>query len=150
MVRFLLATNIFFLLLGACNVVSLSLDDPSPRRRFLEKLNHGTGLSLIAVAGLLENPQKAVAYERRDVGGADRSAITAAYNEQAFLTNNRLEASGFHLDTREEEKTRLSDAMASFSYESATTSSKKTGLVQQAGVRQNLQNQKNDPIPPIR
>ncbi len=77
------------------------------------------------VAGVLEAPQPVVAYERRDVGDADRSPTTAAFNEQAFLTNNRLEASGFKLDTREEEKAKLSEAMASFSYESASPSSKK-------------------------
>lgn len=64
--------------------------------------------------------QTAVAYERRDVGDESRSAITAAMNEQAYQTNNRLEASGFKLDTREEEQARLSDALASFSYGDST------------------------------
>jgi hypothetical protein len=37
---------------------------------------------------------------------------------QAKKTNARLEASGFKLDTKEEEASRLSDAMSSFSYDS--------------------------------
>lgn len=49
---------------------------------------------------------KANAYERRDVGDESRSASTAAMNEQAYKTNTRLEASGFKLDTREEEQVR--------------------------------------------
>lgn len=70
--------------------------------------------------------EQASAYERRDVGDESRSAITAAMNEQAYQTNSRLEASGFKLDTREEEKERLSSALASFSYDD-TKSKKKTG-----------------------
>jgi hypothetical protein len=69
--------------------------------------------------------QPAQAYERRDVGDEKtRSGATAAMNEQAFKTNNRLEQSGFKLDTREEEAARLSSAMASFSYDSSTSKSK--------------------------
>jgi hypothetical protein len=69
----------------------------------------------------------ASAYERRDVGGSDRSAATAAMNDQAYQTNNRLEQSGFKLDTREEEQARLSSALSSFSYDSTASSGKKTG-----------------------
>ena len=65
-------------------------------------------------------PKATMAYERRDVGDGTRSATTAAFNDAAYATNNRLEASGFKLDTREEEQARLSQAMASFSYESST------------------------------
>lgn len=73
-------------------------------------------------------PTAAKAYERRDVGDpASMSAATYAFNLQAVKTNNRLEAEGFKLDTREEEKAKISAAMASFSYESATTNKKKTG-----------------------
>lgn len=122
MVRFV--TSLVVLLGTAYNVFSLSLDSSLRRRVFLKDLYQGTVLSLISGACVLEAPQTAVAYERRDVGGADRSATTAAFNEQAYLTNNRLEASGFKLDTREEEKSKLSEAMASFSYESVTPSSK--------------------------
>ena len=36
-------------------------------------------------------------------------------------TNARLESSGYKLDTRDEEKTKINDAFASFSYDSATS-----------------------------
>lgn len=120
MVQFLKVTSLFFLLRVDCNVFSLSRHATLPRRQFLQISNEEKVLSFMFVAGLLEAPQEAVAYERRDVGDADRSPTTAAFNEQAFLTNNRLEASGFKLDTREEEKTKLAEAMASFSYDSAS------------------------------
>mmetsp|Transcript_26004 Transcript_26004/g.36663 ORF Transcript_26004/g.36663 Transcript_26004/m.36663 type:complete len:168 (-) Transcript_26004:3127-3630(-) len=68
-------------------------------------------------------PPMASAYER-DVGGTERSAETAAFNIQAKKTNARLEKDGFKLDTKEEEQARLSDAMASFSYESSTSGKK--------------------------
>eukprot|EP00546_Thalassionema_frauenfeldii_P006189 CAMPEP_0178922342 /NCGR_PEP_ID=MMETSP0786-20121207/16097_1 /TAXON_ID=186022 /ORGANISM="Thalassionema frauenfeldii, Strain CCMP 1798" /LENGTH=67 /DNA_ID=CAMNT_0020596689 /DNA_START=261 /DNA_END=464 /DNA_ORIENTATION=- len=48
-------------------------------------------------------------------------------NEQAYLTNNRLEASGFKLDTPEEEAEKLSNALSSFSYDTTEKSSKKSG-----------------------
>jgi hypothetical protein len=35
-------------------------------------------------------------------------------------TNARLEASGYKLDTREEEQSKIKDAFASFSYDAAT------------------------------
>jgi len=81
------------------------------------------GALLVGLTPLVAN-----AYERRDVGDeGSRSAATAAFNEQAFKTNNRLEASGFKLDTLEEDKAKLSAAMASYSYESTTSNKKKTG-----------------------
>lgn len=95
-----------------------SMGSPS-RRHFLQR-----NVAAVVTAGLLRHP--ANAYERRDVGDNTRSATTAAFNEQAYITNNRLEASGFKLDTREEEQAKLSRAMASFSYESATPK-RKTG-----------------------
>jgi hypothetical protein len=88
----------------------------------LTRRSFGSLLSGIAANNILWTGS-ARAYERRDVGGDDRSMITAAFNEQAFKTNNRLEAEGFKLDTREEEAKKLSDAMKSFSYDSSTTSS---------------------------
>jgi hypothetical protein len=42
----------------------------------------------------------AMAYERRDVGGADASAATKAMNDQAYETNNRLERAGLKLEVR--------------------------------------------------
>jgi hypothetical protein len=64
-------------------------------------------------------PPAAVAYER-DVGGESRSADSAAFNIQARETNARLERDGFKLDTKEEEATRLSGALSSFSYDAST------------------------------
>lgn len=75
-------------------------------------------------AGLLAFSSSTSAYERRDVGDGNRSPATAAMNEQAYRTNNRLEASGFKLDTREEEQERLSNALASFSYDDSTSKKK--------------------------
>ena len=93
----------------------------SSRRAFLNQ----SGLAGAFAFGLV--PGAAQAYERRDVGAeGSRSAETYAYNLQAYKTNNRLEAEGFKLDTREEEQARLSAAMSSFSYDSATNT-KKTG-----------------------
>ena len=86
--------------------------------------------TLAAASFSLSSP--VLAYERRDVGDETRSAATAAMNEQAYRTNNRLEQSGFKLDTREEEQARLSAAMASFSYD-ASTSKKKTGYGTSSG-----------------
>lgn len=93
----------------------------SSRRAFLNQ----SGLAGAVAFGLV--PGAAQAYERRDVGAeGSMSADTYAYNLQAYKTNNRLEAEGFKLDTREEEQARLSAAMSSFSYDSATNK-KKTG-----------------------
>ena len=93
------------------------------RRTFLNQAKVTAGAFILGLT-----PTCAGAYERRDVGAdGSRSADTYAFNEQAFKTNNRLEAEGFKLDTREEEKAKLSAAMASFSYESTTSAKKKTG-----------------------
>lgn len=59
----------------------------------------------------------AFAYERRDVGGEDRSPEQAAYNLQAYETNNRLEREGFKLDTAEEQKASLMAALSDYAYE---------------------------------
>lgn len=101
-----------------------SVPTSDSRRDFLRKQ---AGTATVAVFGLLPVVQSASAYERRDVGGEDRSAITAAFNEQAYQTNNRLEREGFKLDTREEEQAKLSAAMASFSYEESNTPKRKSG-----------------------
>jgi hypothetical protein len=99
----------------------------SSRRIFVSKA--ATAATVVFLPGLRSLiPESASAYERRDVGDGSRSAATAAFNEQAYQTNSRLEKEGFKLDTREEEKAKLSEAMASFSYESSSsTSKKKTG-----------------------
>eukprot|EP00977_Amphora_coffeiformis_P017202 scaffold5519_cov166-Amphora_coffeaeformis.AAC.1 len=61
-------------------------------------------------------PAAAHAYERRDVGGEGRSATTAAYNIQAYETNNRLEAQGFKLETQQEQQASLTAALKDYSY----------------------------------
>ena len=105
------------LLFPAC-VQGLSLE-ATTRRSFFQ-----TPTAFVLSSMLVS--EHASAFERRDVGDESRSAITAAMNEQAYQTNNRLEASGFKLDTREEEQQRLSNALASFSYD-VTASKKQTG-----------------------
>eukprot|EP00548_Thalassiothrix_antarctica_P002098 CAMPEP_0194130286 /NCGR_PEP_ID=MMETSP0152-20130528/1358_1 /TAXON_ID=1049557 /ORGANISM="Thalassiothrix antarctica, Strain L6-D1" /LENGTH=130 /DNA_ID=CAMNT_0038824755 /DNA_START=232 /DNA_END=624 /DNA_ORIENTATION=+ len=86
------------------------------RRSFLSKQG---GVFVGGLLGVLTNNHNAVAnaYPRRDVGSeGSRSAGTAAMNEQAYKTNNRLESGGFKFDTPKEEEERLSNALASFSY----------------------------------
>merc|ERR1719215_1556185 len=60
------------------------------------------------------------AYYQSDAGDETSSALTKAFNAQAKLTNSRLEAQGFPLDTKEEEE-RIRNAFQSFSYESNVT-----------------------------
>ena len=71
------------------------------------------------------------AYERRDVGGSDRSPETAAMNEMAYRTNNRLERAGFRLDTAEEQSASLTSALSDMSY--GDTSSKPTQSAKKKG-----------------
>lgn len=70
-------------------------------------------------------PAPANAFEKREVGGADRSAATAAFNIQNEKTYERLEKIGFPLDSRADEQARLSDALSSFSYPASGTPSSK-------------------------
>lgn len=99
------------------------LTTPEVSRRSILKTTVASG-----VASFFVGVSDASAYPRRDVGDpATRSPITAAMNDQAFKTNNRLEQQGFKLDTFEEEQARLSSAMASFSYDDAVTKKKKSG-----------------------
>ena len=79
---------------------------------------HGTDCQC-GSCGVSLRPPAAMAYER-DVGGEGRSADSAAYNIQARETNARLERDGFKLDTKEEEASRLSGALSSFSYDAST------------------------------
>ena len=116
--RRLLASSFFFATVFLSDVGAMVA--PSSRRTFQAEVAGAF------IAGLA--PAAAQAYERRDVGAeGSMSAATYAMNEQAFKTNNRLEAGGFKLDTREEEKAKLNAAMASFSYDSTTSTKKKTG-----------------------
>lgn len=90
-------------------------------RRILLKTTIASG-----AASFFLNVDAASAYGRRDVGDpSTRSAATAAMNDQAYKTNNRLEQQGFKLDTPEEEQARIRNAMSSFSYDDAA--SKKSG-----------------------
>ena len=73
--------------------------------------------------GLNFRPASANAFEKREVGGEGRSATTAAFNIQNEKTYERLEKSGFPLDTRAEEQARLSEALTSFSYPASGGSS---------------------------
>ena len=66
-------------------------------------------------------PLAALAYERRDVGDETRSAESAAYNLQAYETNNRLERQGMKLETQAEQKASLTAALAEYSYAPTTT-----------------------------
>eukprot|EP00527_Entomoneis_sp_CCMP2396_P006732 CAMPEP_0198147142 /NCGR_PEP_ID=MMETSP1443-20131203/33382_1 /TAXON_ID=186043 /ORGANISM="Entomoneis sp., Strain CCMP2396" /LENGTH=149 /DNA_ID=CAMNT_0043811317 /DNA_START=72 /DNA_END=521 /DNA_ORIENTATION=+ len=93
------------------------------RRALLQKATASLGVFGVAAAAATLSPQPVLAYERRDVGGENPSALTSAMNEQAYQTNNRLEAQGFKLDTPEDEKARLSAAMSSFSYDSFSSPS---------------------------
>ena len=87
---------------------------------------HGPGCSCSSCGSSIAffRPPVASAAEIRDVGGSDRSAETAALNLQARQTNARLEASGFKLDSREEEQAKLSSALSSFSYDSNSSAGK--------------------------
>lgn len=71
---------------------------------------------------LSETTSPAVAYERRDVGGENRSAEQAAYNLQAYETNNRLERQGLKLETQAEQQASLTAALADYSYTPAAKS----------------------------
>ena len=106
--------SICFLLVTLTQLCGVEAWATNDRRAFLQK-------AAATVAATSGATAPALAYERRDVGGEGRSATTAAMNEQAYQTNNRLEKEGFKLDTREEEQARLSDAMSSFSYDSVAS-----------------------------
>ena len=93
------------------------------------KDQHGVGCNCDQCGGqtlaFSFRPQGAYAFEKREVGGADRSADTAAMNIQNEKTYERLEKSGFPLDSRADEQARLSDALSSFSYPANTSPSSK-------------------------
>ena len=126
-------TALFCALAGlSASATALSTQSNASRRAFLKAplvasavsagwlLQHDDGCNC---ASCSFGVQPAGAYERRDVGGANRSPEQAAFNEQAYQTNNRLEKQGFKLDTAEEQKASLTAALADYSY-SGTTSTK--------------------------
>jgi hypothetical protein len=80
--------------------------------------------------GVAFRPPAAYAFEKREIGGLDRSATTAAFNVQNEKTYERLEKSGFSIDSRAEEQARLSEALGSFSYPASPTPSKSKGKKQ--------------------
>jgi len=85
------------------------------------------GLCGGAVASLGFRPPSAYAYEKRVVGGSNPSATTAAFNIQSEKTYDRLEKSGYKLESTESEKARLMDSLSSYSY-SPTSSSTGNGV----------------------
>jgi hypothetical protein len=130
-------TFLLALFVVCAQALALSTQPATSRRSFLSKAPlvagaFGAGMLLrhdgdCSCRQCAFGPEPAVAYERRDVGGDDRSPEQAAFNEQAFKTNNRLEKDGFKFETKEEEAATLSAAMSSFSYpEESKKSSKKS------------------------
>ena len=110
------------------------------RRAFLEistrRVIIATAPFLVATA--TTTTAAANAYERRNVGGEGRSPETAAMNEQAYQTSNRLEQQGFKVESLEEQKATLSAALSDYSYDnnrssssSSSSSSKKSNEKQQ-------------------
>jgi hypothetical protein len=74
-----------------------------------------------------ESWSSAQAYERRDVGGETRSPESAALNDQAYETNNRLEREGLVLETAQQQKANLMSALSDYSYSPSTSSNTKGG-----------------------
>jgi hypothetical protein len=83
------------------------------------------GAGMTALTTTTSQAPPVSAYERRDVGDETRSAEQAAYNLQAYETNNRLEREGFKLETQAEQKASLMAALSDYVYEpTATTTTK--------------------------
>lgn len=103
-----------------------SLTGSKDRRAFLRNAVSSSTAAVVTLstASGVTNTMAASAYERRDVGGTERSPEQAAYNEQAYETNNRLEKAGLKLETREEQSKALTAALGEYSYSSTTPSSK--------------------------
>lgn len=108
---------------GLSNAMSTNKKMSSSRRFFLTKAVPTGSLAFVVATALA--PREANAYERRDVGGPDRSPETAAMNIQAYETQNRLEASGFKLDTNEQQAATLASALSDYSYDPGTSSKSK-------------------------
>ena len=124
-------THFLLGLLAAVVVVapvdSLILGDTNNNKNGVVSSRRAFGSRLVAflpvVAIVCTTPDTALAYDRRDVGGEGRSAATAAFNIQAYETQNRLEREGFKLETQEEQKASLTAALADYSYSPSSTSS---------------------------
>jgi hypothetical protein len=100
-------------------VIAWTATPQDSRRVFLRDQVAKPLVTFLGGSSILAVVEPVSAYERRDVGDENRSATTAAYNEQAYQTNNRLEQQGFKLDTREEEQAKLKAAMTSISYDTS-------------------------------
>lgn len=149
--------SIFFSL-GLCFTVS-GLSQQASRRTFLIQLP--TAAAGVTTAGFLLAPHDvdcfcstcaphdgacscvaclgvppAGAFERRDVGDEGRSADTAALNEQAYLTQSRLEQQGFKLETEQEQITSLSAALSDYSYAPSSSMSEKNKKNKQQASKQ--------------
>ena len=86
---------------------------------------HEPGCTCLNCSGFAFGPEPAAADEGRAIkGNGTTESIEAAYLIQEKETNARLKASGYKLDTREEEAARLSAAMSSFSYDSNSSTGK--------------------------
>ena len=139
-------TLVFYLLLVTAALAWSTIVPYSRRTLFQQAIVTTAGL--IGGSGL-PNIAAANAAYTREVGGEGKSAEQAAFNIQvstsrfctlqsnldltvndtvcqAKLTNERLERSGFKLDTKEEETARLADALGSFNYDATGDGKKKS------------------------
>ncbi|GMI34219.1 hypothetical protein TrCOL_g13828 [Triparma columacea] len=88
-------------------------------RRAFTKASIASVVALSPKIAQAADSQKEQKYVRP--AGSENAITSAAFQAQADLTNERLRKSGFKLDTEAESSARLSSALSSFSYESATT-----------------------------
>ncbi len=96
-----------------------SLRTAVPRRIALKRA--ASFLLVPQVVGAEDGTQTS-SYKRTP--GSENAATTAAFTAQALETNDRLRKSGVKVDTDEEANKRLSDALSSYSYDSASGASK--------------------------
>ena len=82
-------------------------------------VRHGLNCNCVSC---LMGVEPANAFYEREAGDETSSAVTKALNAQARLTNARLEASGFPLDSKEEEDEKIREAFKNFSYEPTSSS----------------------------
>jgi hypothetical protein len=95
------------------------------RRSFLQTgFASSVAAAAVGVATMSSSPTPAFAYERRDVGGENSSPETAAFNIQAYETNNRLEREGMKLETQAEQQASLTAALKDYPYSTPAPSSK--------------------------
>lgn len=108
-------------------VDSLASIGPTTNAAAAAQCTRRTAMAVLLVgSSSVVTPAASSAYERRDVGGEDRSPEQAAYNAQAFETNNRLEREGMILETAEEQKASLMAALADYSYDETPENKEKS------------------------